>query len=218
MFGYSTFGRQRKVMRNWKKQELYSFWDPEVISIIVLKIKVFHYSIVPGHTTEMLEIVKKLNPDKYNPRFYVVAENDENSIRKLKMTEEETSNKNYKVFKIPRSRKVKQSYWSSIFTTLVSLFSCFPLLWEIRPNLILCNGPGTCVPICFVALLFRILFINRHCKIVFVESFCRVKTLSLSGKILLYASDVFVVQWPRLENISKKILYFGRLTWIKVRL
>lgn len=155
----------------------------------------------------MLEIVKRLNPEKYSPKFFVVADNDENSIKKMKLVEKDGI-----IYKIPRSRKVKQSYFTSIFTTLVSIFSCFPLLWEIQPDLILVNGPGSCVPVCYVALLFKLFFINRHCKIVFVESFCRVNTLSLSGKLMLFVSDIFVVQWPKLKNISKRILYFGRLT------
>lgn len=35
-----------------------------------------------------------------------------------------------------------------------------------------------------------------HTRIIYVESFARVKSLSLSGKILRYFVDTFVVQWP----------------------
>lgn len=161
----------------------------------------------------MLEIVKKLKTDKYCPRSYVVAENDKNSVEKLLAIE---NNKNDtidpQIYMIQRSRKVHQSFFSSIFTTLKSLVDCVPLLMNIRPDIILCNGPATCVPVCLVAFLLKVCFINSRCKIVFIESYCRVKSLSLSGWILLYFSDIFVVQWPKISKISRKILYFGRLT------
>lgn len=158
----------------------------------------------------MIEVVKKLNKSKYMPRLYVVAEGDQNSVDRVTSIEDDKDQ--YKIYVITRSRKVHQSYVSSILTTLKSLIDCFPLLLHSRPDLILCNGPSTCVPICLVAFLLKIFYVNAGCRIAFIESFCRVKTLSLSGKILLYLSDIFVVQWPDIQKMSRKILYFGRLT------
>ncbi|XP_064927193.1 UDP-N-acetylglucosamine transferase subunit ALG14 homolog isoform X3 [Columba livia] len=75
---------------------------------------------------------------------------------------------------------------------------------------ILCNGPGTCVPVCISALLLGLLGIKRAI-IVYVESICRVETLSLSGKILYYFSDYFIVQWPGLKEKYPKSVYLGRI-------
>lgn len=158
----------------------------------------------------MLEIVKKLNPERYTPRCYIVAESDQNSIDKLQAIEHEKED--YKIYTITRSRKVHQSYLSSIATTLKSILDCLPLLMHAQPDLILANGPATCVPVCLVAFLFKVFYINSRCKIAFVESYCRVTSLSLSGWILLYLTDIFVVQWPKISNVSRKVLYFGRLT------
>lgn len=158
----------------------------------------------------MLEIVKRLKIDRYTPRHYVVAEGDLNSLNKLSQVE--TDKDDYQIFTIQRSRQVHQSYVSSIKTTLLSIFDCIPILFHTKPNLILVNGPGTCVPICLVSFLLKVFFINTDCKIAFIESLCRVKSLSLTGWILLYTSDIFVVQWPSISKISRKIQYFGRLT------
>lgn len=158
----------------------------------------------------MLEIVKKLKSDKYTPRYYVVADNDQNSVDKLLAIEKDPSD--YKIYMITRSRKVHQSYISSVATTLRSFISCIPLLMHAQPDLILSNGPATCVPVCLVAFIFKVFYINSRCKIAFIESYCRVKTLSLSGWILLYLTDIFVVQWPKISKLSRKVLYFGRLT------
>uniref|UniRef100_A0A8B9P4E9 UDP-N-acetylglucosamine transferase subunit ALG14 n=1 Tax=Apteryx owenii TaxID=8824 RepID=A0A8B9P4E9_APTOW len=75
---------------------------------------------------------------------------------------------------------------------------------------ILCNGPGTCVPVCISALLLGLLGLKRAI-IVYVESICRVETLSLSGKILYYFSDYFIVQWPALKEKYPKSVYLGRI-------
>lgn len=164
----------------------------------------------------MLRIIKYLDIAKYAPRYYVIAKTDANSILKLVDVEvekePEKEKHNFEIIAIPRSREVKQSYLTAIFSTIYATLSCIPHLLRIQPDLILTNGPGTCVPICLVAFWLKIFFINNSCKIVFIESFCRVKTLSLSGKILFWMSDMFVVQWRQLaEKYSDRVLFVGRL-------
>lgn len=173
-----------------------------------------------GHTAEMLQIVEHLDFAKYAPRQYVMAETDKTSVVKVidveVRREPDTTKQQYEIVSIKRSRQVHQSYFSSIFTTLIAVGNSVPVVFQSRPDLILTNGPGTCVPICLVAFLAKLFFINRDCKIVFVESFCRVRNLSFSGKILQWITDLFVVQWPGLvgngEILGRKKEYFGRLS------
>jgi beta-1,4-N-acetylglucosaminyltransferase len=48
---------------------------------------------------------------------------------------------------------------------------------------------------------------------VFVESFCRVETLSATGMLLYYLplADAFLVQWPQLKVKYPQADYIGRL-------
>ncbi|KAJ8870227.1 hypothetical protein PR048_029244 [Dryococelus australis] len=154
-----------------------------------------------GHTTEMLKLVQELKPEKYTPRMYFVASNDTTSeVRILKLEGENKSD--YEIIKIPRSRNVHQSFVSSFATTLYAVAAAVPYMLTRRPELILCNGPGTCIPICLIAFAMRTLSLCDN-RIVFVESVCRVKTLSLTGKILLLFADELFVQWPQLKNQYK---------------
>lgn len=167
-----------------------------------------------GHTAEMMAIVKQLNKKNYSPRYYVLASTDTTSKTKVLDMEEPTSSSkhDYEIVRIKRSRHVGQSYITSVLTTLQSIWECIPLVYRLQPDLILCNGPGTCVPICLIAFMLKVFgAINIQCKIVFVESFCRVKTVSLSGRILIWIADCFVVQWPQLVQFSPKTQFFGRL-------
>jgi hypothetical protein len=50
-----------------------------------------------------------------------------------------------------------------------------------------------------------------HCSIVYVESFARVKSLSLSGHIMYYVADKFVVQWEGLCALYPRAIYAGVL-------
>lgn len=73
----------------------------------------------------------------------------------------------FSVLRIPRARRVLQSYLTSPFSTLYSLAYC---LWHISfvplvrsqrrvfADAILLNGPGSCVPIAFSAFLPRVSF------------------------------------------------------------
>ena len=168
-----------------------------------------------GHTSEMMRIVGGLRLKNYTPRFYVVAKGDEMSQGKVKGFE--TANGTFgmpsvTVETVPRARKVLQSYFTSIFTTLVATFSSFMIVLRFRPDLVLCNGPGTCIPVCFWAYLLKF-FCLKETKIVYVESLCRVQKLSLSGMLLyyLYFADHIFVQWPRLKELYPRTNYIGRI-------
>ena len=51
----------------------------------------------------------------------------------------------------------------------------------------------------------------KDIKIVYVESICRVKTLSLSAKMLYYFVDRLIVQWPDLYEKYQRAVYLGRI-------
>ena len=151
-----------------------------------------------GHTSEMLFMTQHLNPKRYHPIAYVKAATDATSTMRLDQYNGKSTT-GVTVYDIPRSREVGQSYVSSVATTLYAAVYAFVLVARVRPNLLLCNGPGTCVPLAVAALFFRILGWTDT-KVVFVESYCRVETLSLTGKLLYPWADVFVVHWPKLHR------------------
>ena len=94
---------------------------------------------------------------------------------------------------------------------LSALLHAVVLVLRIRPSLLLCNGPGTCIPIAAVAIALRWLGI-KYVTVIYVESICRVESLSLSGNLLLPVADHFLVQWPNLVNKYPKARYIGRLS------
>lgn len=149
-----------------------------------------------GHTAEMLRLMNQMDKMKFMPRLYILADTDTTSRTRIKSDECGTD---WSIASIPRSRYVNQSYLTSIFSTVYSIFMTIPVVITFKPDLILCNGPGTCIPVCFVAFMMR-LFHYSDTSIIFVESICRVNTLSLTGKLLYFFADLIIVQWPELKQ------------------
>lgn len=99
---------------------------------------------------------------------------------------------------MPRSREVGQSFATSVISTVRATWVALAMVLRHAPELILVNGPGTCVPVVLAAWVWRV---TGFCepRVVFVESACRVKTLSLTGRLMWWGlADRVLVQWPDL--------------------
>ncbi|XP_076079108.1 UDP-N-acetylglucosamine transferase subunit ALG14-like isoform X1 [Mytilus galloprovincialis] len=165
-----------------------------------------------GHTKEMLSLISFLG-SQYSPRYYIMANTDQMSndkVREFESSKKNKENSQHKIYRIPRSREVRQSWFTSIWTTLVAIIYAFPLVFYINPGIILCNGPGTCIPLCFAGLLLKIFTFGKT-QMIYVESICRVETLSLSAKLLYYIVDHMFVQWPSLQQQYPRTKYIGRI-------
>uniref|UniRef100_A0A0R0JBF5 UDP-N-acetylglucosamine transferase subunit ALG14 n=1 Tax=Glycine max TaxID=3847 RepID=A0A0R0JBF5_SOYBN len=117
-----------------------------------------------GHTAEMLNLLAVLQKDRFKPRFYIAAATDNMSLQKAQLLENSLAAENAarvtdtaQFMKIYRSREVGQSYITSIWTTLIAMVHALWLMIKIRPEVILCNGPGTCIPLCSIAFIFKLL-------------------------------------------------------------
>ena len=108
--------------------------------------------------------------------------------------------------------QVGQSYRSSVRTTLLALVDAASAVRRARPQLLLCNGPGTCLPLVAAAALLRGL-VRRRCGLVYVESICRVQRLSLTGVLLyrLRLCDALYVQWPELAASHPRARFLGAI-------
>jgi len=160
-----------------------------------------------GHTAELLGLIRTLDPLVYNPRTYYLADTDKLSEQKAKVLEESLGSGEYSMVRVPRAREVGQSLISSLPSTLLAALACFPPLVKAPPQLLLCNGPGTCLPIIILA---RLLSIVSPCTIVYVESVCRVTSLSLTARLASPLVDKILVQWPELAQSYPNTTYIGR--------
>ncbi|CAE6430313.1 unnamed protein product [Rhizoctonia solani] len=159
-----------------------------------------------GHTSEALALVSSLDFDKYSPRTYIISEGDSLSAKKAVALEKlkKPGNSEYRILTMPRARKVHQSLASTPLTALGSLiwtlrFMTLPAILSKKSfaDVLLINGPGTSVALVLVAYFNRFWWLESP-RVIYVESFARVNSLSLSGKLVRPLADRFLVQWPNL--------------------
>jgi len=168
-----------------------------------------------GHTSEALTLISALDFSRYNPRIYIISEGDSLSaekavaleLRKTSSNKNERTKKEYTLLTIPRARRVHQSLIMAIPTATISFLSCVnyvtlpPLLspGNVLPfaDVLILNGPGTCFVLC-AAVYVNKFFGLPSPRLMYIETFARVRSLSLSGKLLRPLVDRFVVQWPQL--------------------
>jgi UDP-N-acetylglucosamine:LPS N-acetylglucosamine transferase len=90
-------------------------------------------------------------------------------------------------------------------TLFVSFFSILKIFLKHRPHIIFSAGSEIALPAFFLGkFLFR-------AKFIYMESLTRIKSLSLTGKIVYPFADLFLVQWQELAEQHEKALYRGRL-------
>ncbi|KAL8930147.1 MAG: hypothetical protein Q9208_000764 [Pyrenodesmia sp. 3 TL-2023] len=137
----------------------------------------------------------------------------------------------YDISVVPRAREIHQPLLTTPWSSLRCLLACFAILQTSAtqqtstiahakrdymrnsmrtfrytyPDLIIANGPATAVLIIVASLMLRFFGIRGtrgKMRTVYVESWARVSTLSLSGKILRAGGMVnrMLVQWDTLAK------------------
>ncbi|KAL2263718.1 hypothetical protein VTK26DRAFT_5474 [Humicola hyalothermophila] len=186
-----------------------------------------------GHTTEMLETVRrKFQPQTNQHRRYLINTGDEDSFRRLTHLESviraafpDASRGTIDSFSLPRARRVHQSLVTAPFTCLATAVHAVNALTRepVRrpqtrygrqfkyPHVIVTNGPATGFIVCLVAHLLKVFYLvpQNRLKMVYVESWARTRTLSLTGRLFLWSgiADLFCVQHEELARRTRGAVY-----------
>lgn len=174
-----------------------------------------------GHTGEMLRILAQFKHFDSFKRRYVISSGDSTSVENLdkfeksqaKFEENEAKFDPDSLILLPRARNIGEGKVLATVNTLksfaatVTTFLSMPM--KEYPDVFLCNGPGTSIPIAYTLFLLKFLGLAST-KIVYVESLARVSQLSLTGLLILPISDRIVVQWPQLKRY-RRCEYYGML-------
>ncbi len=78
------------------------------------------------------------------------------------------------------------------------------ILSRERPTHIITTGAGVAVPFIYLAKFFG-------AKTIYLESLARIDGLSLSGKLVYFFVDHFLVQWEELGRRYRRAVYGGRV-------
>lgn len=109
------------------------------------------------------------------------------------------SNKKYLVGDFYRKNRI-QFMFRFVFTSIQQLF----IFLKERPDIVITTGAGVAIPTCLYAH-----FLGK--KLIYIESFARMKSLNKTAKLLSKYADLFVVQWEELLKLVPDAVYGG---WI----
>jgi UDP-N-acetylglucosamine:LPS N-acetylglucosamine transferase len=84
------------------------------------------------------------------------------------------------------------------------VLTCWRILRHERPNVILSTGAAPGCVCCFLGKLMG-------AKIIWVDSITNVGRLSLSGWLVRYIADLFIVQWAELAQKYRGTEYVGTI-------
>ena len=153
--------------------------------------KVIFISSTGGHLSELMQLKEIFK----NYDYHIITENNDTN---LKLKKEYGDRISYLLY---GARNYMLSY---MFKFPYNIIKSFFLYLKIRPDVIVTTGAHTAVPMCYIAKLFKK-------KVIFIESFARVHSKSMSGKIINKVADVFIVQHEEMTKVYDNAIYRGEL-------
>ena len=82
------------------------------------------------------------------------------------------------------------------------LLRCVRIIFREKPHVVISTGAAVGCITCFMAKLVS-------AKVIWIESITNVERLSLSGRMVRYIADLFLVQWSHLADQYKSAEYIG---------
>lgn len=147
----------------------------------MVKVKIALVCSHGGHLTEMLYLMDAFEGHDV---FFATYDN----IR--------TRNLQYKKYLFP-------NFGESPLKLFRHLPGIIKVFLKEKPDLIVSNGAEIAVPFFYISKLFRI-------KTAFIECYTRIDMPTITGKLVYWASNLFLVLWPEmLGEYGKKAKYWG---------
>ena len=85
---------------------------------------------------------------------------------------------------------------------IINSFRAVRIIFEEKPDAIICTGVLAMIPLCLIGKM-------KGCKLIYLESFAKVTSATLSGKLLYKYADRFYVQWESMLDIFPNAVYKG---------
>ena len=106
------------------------------------------------------------------------------------------------VGKVYYLRQVNRKEKTCIPKMISNTYRSLRIYFREKPDVIVCTGVLAAIPLCLIAKLFG-------GKLIYIESFAKVKSATLTGNFLYKYADQFYVQWEPMLEVYPKAIYLG---------
>ena len=140
-----------------------------------------------GHFEQLMMLEPLI--EKYDS-FIVTEKTSYSVIKKNK--------KLYYLIQVNRNEKL------AIIKMIINILRSIKIFIEEKPDIVITTGVLSTIPMCLIAKIFRR-------KIIYIESFAKINSPTLTGKLIYKFADQFYVQWREMLEIYPKAIYKGGL-------
>ena len=98
--------------------------------------------------------------------------------------------------------QVNRRQWMCPLYLMGNAFRSLKILHREKPDVVVCTGVLAMIPLCMEARL-------SGRKLVYIESFAKVTSATLTGKLLYRWADRFYVQWAQMKEIYPEAVCLG---------
>ncbi len=106
-----------------------------------------------------------------------------------------------KVFLMPL---INRRQWSFIPKLIFNFTYSVAILIKERPDIVISTGALNTVPFCILAKL-------SGKRLIFIESYAKVNTPTVTGRLMYKIADLFIVQWQQLLKFYPKAVVGGSI-------
>lgn len=99
-------------------------------------------------------------------------------------------------------KQVNRKEKDFIFCMLVNLFRSIKIYRKEKPDVVITTGVLAMIPMCLIAKLYGK-------KLIYIESFAKVRSATKTGKLMYMFADQFYVQWPQMKEVYPNAIYLG---------
>ena len=88
------------------------------------------------------------------------------------------------------------------FLFLMNWISSKKIINKEKPDIIISFGALATIPMCLIGH-------KKNIKIIFIESFAKINSATMTGRFLYKKVDYFIIQWPELKTIYPDSIFLG---------
>lgn len=83
-------------------------------------------------------------------------------------------------------------------------FSSLYIFLKEKPDVVISTGVLATIPFCLLSKMFG-------ARLIYIESFAKVKSPTKTGRLMYKYADDFFVQWESMKNVYERAIYAGGL-------
>lgn len=105
-------------------------------------------------------------------------------------------------FKTYYLKQVNRKEFTFPINMIINFFKSFYIFIKEKPDYIITTGVLAIIPLALIAKLFRK-------KLIYIESFAKISSPTMTGKFLYKYADRFYVQWKQMLEFYPNAIYKG---------